>query len=523
MRRMILGLVVAVAAPAFAANPRDGSPPGSSELLRAQAASYATDMMEVLRWVEQNYVRPVPRAALAQAALAGLYETAREPMPASLLADLAQAKEAGQFSHLFATARERLGDVEALRDRAALHASLRSLPRALDPYCGIRDPNDLRSGDTDKMEGAGLEFESLPDALQPKVHINDAFDRPRAGAESTMARGPARISAVIPGSPAQRAGVREGDILTLINEQPIETPEGTRLFAQLGTASTFGHDVLRLTLQRPGRDEPVQCSVLPIEFHPEAVYGVRRRTDHSWDFMLDREHRIAYVRLGFIDTGADAEMEEAILSLKAAGIRGLIFDLRGNPGGFLTPAQSISGMFVKSGLVATMIDRGEDGKERRQPIQLDNGSGILEGIPTVALIDGDTRGGGEMIAAVLQDHKVARIAGQRSFGKGSVQRPSDMVVRGEQIKFKLTSGSFTRPNGRNLNRFPDSKRSDDWGIRPDAGLEIPVTPELARKLKAWMHDQVLRPGDSREGLPLDDPENDPAREFARQLLLKQIK
>jgi C-terminal peptidase prc len=523
---MIVTLCVLTAAlPGRAANPGDGSPPGSTDTLRKYSADYAANMMGVIHWVDQRYVRPVSRAALAEAALAGLYEAAREPMPPGLKADVAQAKDDAQFSYLFATARERLGDVEALRGRQAVLASLRSLPRALDPFSGIPGPNDRRDSGKE-MTGVGIDFESLPEAVQPQMRVNDPFDRPSAPSEGGVARGPARIALVFPGSPAQRAGLRPGDVLTHIDDHPLETPEGTRLFPQLFSEPGYGHEPLRLTLQRPGQDEPLSRQIYPTKFTPEAIYGVRRRTDNSWDFMLDRAHGIAYLRLGFIAEGADEEMAEAISGLRSSGVRGLVFDLRGNPGGFVDPAKSIGGMFVKSGLVASMHDR----TEKTEDFRIENGSGALEGIPTVVLIDGDTRGGGEMVAAVLQDHKVGRIAGQRSFGKGSVQktyRPGDSetapALRELGIEFKVTTGSFTRPSGRNLNRFPDSRPQDDWGIRPDPGLEYPITPELAKQLKQWMQLQVLRPGDSRDSLPLDDPENDPPREFARQLLLKKSK
>ncbi len=489
----------------------------TNDALRTQARRYAHELTIFLRWVEANYVRPVPRTDLALAALQGLYEAAQEPLPTALRAEVAQAAEPEAIKHLLAVARERLGDHEALRDSRALWASIRSVPRALDPYCGVPQPGDRRNMSLSQMYGAGFEFESLP---EPVVTLLEA-SRDSAPARIPLSRGPARISSVIPGSPAQRAGIRPGDILTAIERHPIDSPDGIKLFPKLIHLESPEPLTFTLTIRRPVSETTLVVKVSPTNFVPESVFGVRRRLDHSWDFMLDPTHRIGYLRLGFIDESSSQEMVEAIEGLKLQGMRGLILDLRGNPGGFVEPAKAIAGMFIKSGLLATFRDR-RDGEQR---VMIEDGSAILEGIPTVVLIDGETRGGGEMIAAVLQDHGVAVVAGTRSLGKGSVQRTE--IVRldsGEQldIQFKLTTGLFTRPNGKNLQRFPDSRDADDWGIRPDPGLEFPVSPDLAKQIKDWMEQQVLRPGPSRESLPLDDPEKDPLREFARRYLLRQL-
>ncbi len=127
-----------------------------------------------------------------------------------------------------------------------------------------------------------------------------------------------------------------------------------------------------------------------------------------------------------------------------------------------------------------------------------------------------------MIAAVLQDHRVAKIAGQRSVGKGSVQK-TETLPGAANISFKLTTGTFTCPSGKNLHRFPDSKPSDDWGIRPDPGYYFPVPPDVAKQVKEWMQLQILRPGRCRDPLPLDDPEHDPLRQFAWRQLVKQMR
>ncbi len=143
-------------------------------------------------------------------------------------------------------------------------------------------------------------------------------------------------------------------------------------------------------------------------------------------------------------------------------------------------------------------------------------------MPVVALIGGDTIGGGELIAAALQDNGRARLAGRRTFGKATIQgEPLDLPV--PDLVFRYSTGLFVRPSGKNLQRFPDLKSADDWGIRPDPGLAVPISPGLAKQTQEWYQSQILRPGGSREALPLDDPANDPLRQLAVQELVRQLR
>jgi carboxyl-terminal processing protease len=134
--------------------------------------------------------------------------------------------------------------------------------------------------------------------------------------------------------------------------------------------------------------------------------------------------------------------------------------------------------------------------------------------PMVVLINGDTVGGGELIAAALQDHRRAALVGQRTRGKGNVQTISPLGTLG----LKVTSGTLVRPSGKNLHRFPDSKPTDDWGVSPDAGRGFRISPDLSRALQKWWERQTLRPGSSTERLPLDDPLIDPQRNAALEAL-----
>ncbi|MGE3808098.1 MAG: S41 family peptidase, partial [Gemmataceae bacterium] len=138
----------------------------------------------------------------------------------------------------------------------------------------------------------------------------------------------------------------------------------------------------------------------------------------------------------------------------------------------------------------------------------------FHGVPLGVLINGSTSGGAELIAGALQDHERGYVVGQRTRGKASIQTLLPLPVPSAALK--LTSGTFRRPSGKNLNRFPDSRPTDDWGIHPDR--EIRMSTALQDKLEQWWTWQSLRPGDSREPLPLDDLLTDAQVRFALERL-----
>jgi carboxyl-terminal processing protease len=111
------------------------------------------------------------------------------------------------------------------------------------------------------------------------------------------------------------------------------------------------------------------------------------------------------------------------------------------------------------------------------------------------------------------------IAGQRTVGKASIQKS----LTPPDVPFKLTQLTFLRPSRKNLQRFPDSRPTDDWGVRPDSGRELPLTADAGRRLKEWWMLQTLRRPDDTEVLPLDDPENGPQRVAAVEMLREMIK
>jgi carboxyl-terminal processing protease len=290
------------------------------------------------------------------------------------------------------------------------------------------------------------------------------------------------VRTVLPGGPAQRAGLRPGDLITQVNGKPASLTQLSALLPGQGAppmdeiqpASTSA-PTLKLTVLRPGSERPRQVLLEADQFRAETILGVTRREDNRWDYLVDRQNRIAQVRVATLANGTSAELFQVMEDLESHGVRGLILDLRWCPGGYLHEAVNIAQYFVGEGAVATV--RGRDGRT------LSYGGGVhtrkVSALPLLVLVNGETSGGAELIAAAVQDNKRGPVAGRRTLGKASVQTPLELPL--DNTRIKLTTGTFMRPSGKNLHRFPDSKPSDDWGVRPESQLEFPITPELNRQ------------------------------------------
>jgi carboxyl-terminal processing protease len=252
-------------------------------------------------------------------------------------------------------------------------------------------------------------------------------------------------------------------------------------------------------------------------FRPETVLGVNRNMDNSWNYYVDARRKVAQVRIAAVAEGTAAVLHEVLTQLQADGLRGLILDLRWCPGGYLTESVNIARLFLSDGIIATVRYRTKQQDEEHRAASDET----VFDFALVVLVNSETSGGAELIAAALQDHKRALISGERSLGKASVQTLLALPVNNAGLK--LTSGQFARPSGKALHRSPDSKPSDDWGVRPAARLTFPVTPDLSAQLRDWWLLQTLRPGWSNELLPLDDPDNDPQRQGALRVLLRRLK
>jgi carboxyl-terminal processing protease len=278
---------------------------------------------------------------------------------------------------------------------------------------------------------------------------------------------------------------------------------------------------------------PLRVELETEEYIPSTVAGTVLRDDGTWDGMLDPLHRIGYVRVGAIESvrttppeiGSHVDAAGIVSDLAGRGCRGLVLDLRWCPGGYVDPGIKLAGMFLQPGTVVARVDLlpkvgGNLGGLHPTLYKAPATGPRFADLPLVVLVGPETVGGGELIAAALQENGRAVVCGQRTAGRAATQ---ELISLGfDRLQFKATYGTSLRPSGRPRHRTPTSRPTDDWGIRPDPGLEVPVTPAVAARLRDWAEEQALRPAGSRAALPFDDPDRDPARAAALAHLRKQL-
>lgn len=278
-----------------------------------------------------------------------------------------------------------------------------------------------------------------------------------------------QVGYLMHGSAAQPAGIRRGDQIVTIDGASLEglplEDVITRLRGAPGTTVAIivrrpsAPDLGPLKLERRVVDQP-------------SVRGVRRDASGSPDFMLDAARGIGYIRiLGFGDDTV-AMVEKALAALETRKMKGLVLDLRGCSGGKMAAATTIADLFLDSGRIVSVASRNETEVIDAQP-------GVKTPVPMVMLIDAETASSAEILAGALADNKRATAVGQRTFGKGRIQRK---IALPEGLGgVVLTTGTFQRPSGATFDRH-DSEDAARAGIAPAAGMDVPLTKD---EFEAW--------------------------------------
>ena len=301
------------------------------------------------------------------------------------------------------------------------------------------------------------------------------------------------------GKPAQAAGVQPEDIIVDVNGQ---STAGWTVQDAVHHITGPRFTWVTLGVSREGSDEPIRIRIQRDLIKMHSVKGWRREArdeagDDVWDWYIDRDSGIAYVKLTQFNEDTYMDLGRALEDMHSvAAPRGLILDLRYNPGGLLTSAYQISDLFVEGGTIVS----GED-KNGAQSFDLPakRHTTLLGDLPTVVLINQGSASASEIVSGCLQAHEAGLVIGERSFGKGSVQTVHP--VRSEaEAKLKCTTQYYRLPSGLTggPGRLVDKEvakefDSSDWGVVPD--LEVAMNADQIEEALTLRLEADRLPGD----------------------------
>jgi len=265
-----------------------------------------------------------------------------------------------------------------------------------------------------------------------------------------------RVATVFENSPAQLAGIREGDIVTTVDGKSIAGES-----AEIATAKIKGPPGSKVSLKvlRPSTGETKGYKLTRAQVDVPAVKAELRKVDGV---------PVGYIQLfTFTTKGVHAELREEAEKLYSQGAEGLVIDLRGNGGGLLTEAVLTSSVFVEDGTIVSTEGRTQDEKV------FEAAGDALSEHPIVVLINGDTASASEIMTAALADAGLATIVGEKSFGKGTFQEVIPLSG-GEDGALDLTVGEYKTRDGDSINGIgikPDVPAKDRPASKPDEGLQ----------------------------------------------------
>ena len=284
-------------------------------------------------------------------------------------------------------------------------------------------------------------------------------------------------------SPAFRAGILANDRVKAIDgilTRDITAEKCIELL--LGTPGT----PVKLTIERDGNEFDLTINRERIK--TRAIKGVHRdpANPEAWTFFIDHDAKIGYVRITQFTPGCANELAAALETMGASKgeLKGLVLDVRFNPGGLLNEAEAIADLFLKEGIIVST--RGRAFEERitraREP-------GTLPAFPIAVLINEQAASASEVLSGALVENNAAITVGTRTFGKGTVQSLHE-IVGGKGAELKITEQGYYLPTGRSIQRKDDAV---NWGVDPSEGFYVPLTDSaLIEMLEVRRNEEIIR-------------------------------
>jgi carboxyl-terminal processing protease len=320
-----------------------------------------------------------------------------------------------------------------------------------------------------------------------------------------------RVVTTLEGMPAFRAGVLPGDFILKVDGTAVEDigpldEIARRLRGNIGTS-------VEITFLRPASGKEFTVTLVREEIPITTLRGYSMDPKTSkWVFMLDPQAGIAYIRITKFAQNTAKELDDAYAALVGEGLKGLVIDLRYNPGGLLDTGVAVADRFLDEGLIVRTQGRaGIHSENFAKP----NDTYKPE-LPLVLLVNEFTASASEVLGGALQDHKRAVLVGSRTFGKGSVQNVIDLDGEGA---IKITVAYYYTPSGRLVHRLPNAK---EWGLEPDVTQTLTPDDEAKLREKWGLMTPETPPALLGEGgVPIVDLQLSRALDILRGMLLSR--
>ena len=329
-----------------------------------------------------------------------------------------EEKNVYKYLNLFGEAFEKIKNnyVEDVSSKDLIESAIEGMLGSLDPHSTFLNNQELNEL---KVQTKG-EFGGL-------------------GIEVTLENGFVKVISPIDDTPASKAGIKAGDMITHLDDEPVL---GMTLSEAVSIMRGKVGSKIKLTVSRED-NQTLQIEIVRAIIQLKAVKA-------------KIENNIGYIRVSSFNQKVDTQIIKAIKDFKKKEkVIGYILDLRNNPGGLLDQAVSVTDIFLNQGEIVSTRGRFDREGSRYNAIKRD----LTEGLPLVVLINQGSASASEIVAGALQDHKRAIIMGTKSFGKGSVQT---IIPSGEDVALKLTTAKYYTPMGRSIQKN---------GIDPDILVE----------------------------------------------------
>ena len=375
-----------------------------------------------------------------------------------ILVNSEEDKDVYKYLNLFGEAFEKIKNnyVEPVNSKELIESAIEGMLSSLDPhssYLNDKELNELRVQTKGEFGGLGIEV--------------------------TLENGFVKVIAPIDDTPAFKAGIKSGDLITHLDDEPVL---GMTLSEAVAIMRGKVGSKIKLTVRR-NENEKVDISIIRAIIQ---LKSVKSRVVNN----------IGYIRVSSFNQKVDKQIVDSINKFrKQNNLIGYVLDLRNNPGGLLDQAVNVTDIFLERGEIVSTKGRNGKRGSRYNAVKKD----LTNGLPLVVLINQGSASASEIVAGALQDHKRAIIMGTKSFGKGSVQT---IIPSGEDVAIKLTTAKYYTPLGRSIQQT---------GIDPDILVEqvelTKVVSDNSRKesdLRGAIDNEQIEKKENEENKTEDD-------------------